>query len=394
MIGETGSLGCLATRLDRKGVRKMTLDELRLQIDQIDQQLKELFLRRMDIAEAVAESKMQTGDKILKPEREKEIISRLTADVQDDLKPSYGIFLSKLMEVSRTRQYRKLLELGAEFKLDYDEVVHTVSKVAYQGIPCSYSEHAAGCLFPEAMRISFETFEDVFLSIGKGDVQAGVLPLENTTAGGVYEVYDLLVKHNLYINACEIVPVNHCLAALEGADITDIKEVYSHPQAIAQSAEFIRARGITARESSNTAVAAKEVADRKDKSCGAICSAKAAEQYGLSVLAEGINHNKENATKFVAVSKQLIVEEDHDKLAVVFACPHRSGSLAGVLGIFGDYGVNLTEIHSRPDGKSPWEYLFYVDFTGNLKDEHIRALLFQLTEELPYVKIIGSYRSK
>jgi chorismate mutase/prephenate dehydratase len=155
----------------------------------------------------------------------------------------------------------------------------------------------------------------------------------------------------------------------------------------------LKEHGIAARESSNTAVAAKDVAAFKDRSIGAVCSREAAERYGLDVLAAGISHNKENATKFVAVSGQLIVKENHDRIAVVFACPHRSGSLAGVLGIFGDYGVNLTEIHSRPDGKNPWEYIFYVDFTGNLKDKTIKALLYQLYEELPFVKIIGSYES-
>lgn len=371
----------------------MTLNELRHRIDEIDLQMKELFLKRMDIAEAVAENKLQTGDKILKPQREKEIINQLTEDVQDDLKAPYGIFISKLMEVSRTRQYRKLLKLGAKFQLNYTEAALAIHEAVYQGLPCSYSEKAVKSLFPDAHTSAVDTFEDVFLSISGDKVQAGVVPLENTTAGGVYEVYDLLVKHDLYINACEIIRVNHCLAALKGAVLSDIETVYSHPQAIAQSAEFLKSRGIVTRESSNTAVAAKEIFERNDINCGAVCSVQAAEFYGLSVLAEGINHNKENATKFVAVSKQLIVENDHDRIAVVFACPHRSGSLAGVLGIFGDYGVNLTEIHSRPDGKSPWEYLFYVDFTGNLKNEHIRALLFQLTEELPFVKIIGSYKS-
>ena len=145
---------------------------------------------------------------------------------------------------------------------------------------------------------------------------------------------------------------------------------------------------------SNTAIAAKDVSERKEIRTGAICSREAAERYNLIILLERINHNKDNATRFAAVSKQLTVQENHDKIAVVFACPHRTGSLAGVLGIFTDYGVNLTEIHSRPDGKKPWEYIFYVDFTGNLKEERIRAMFYQLTEELPFVKIIGSYKSK
>lgn len=371
----------------------MTLSDLRNKIDKIDLEIKELFLQRMKVAEEVAECKSRTGDKILKPEREDEIIERLTDGMDDEMKLAYASFIKKVMEVSRTFQYRRLLELGAVFKPEFREEEPVVKEACYQGLPGSYSELAAGNIFPDAECSSVETFEDVFLTIGGGKAQAGVVPLENTTAGSVYEVYDLLMKHDLYINYSEIVKVDHCLAAIQGAVLENIKEVHSHPQAIAQSSEFLKQKGIAARESSNTAVAAKYVAESGDKSKGAICSREAAERYNLDILLEGINHNKENATKFVAVSKNLVVKDNHDRIAIVFACPHRSGSLAGVLGIFGDYGVNLTEIHSRPDGKNPWSYLFYVDFTGNLKDERIRALFYQLFEELPFVKIIGSYRS-
>lgn len=372
----------------------MTLSELRTKIDEIDLKIKELFLLRMKVAEEVAESKRKTGDKILKTEREDEVVQQLTADMDGDLKSAFTSFIKKVMEVSRTFQYRKMLELGVPFKLDFQEEDPIIEKVSYQGLPGSYSELAAGNIFSDAESSPVDTFEAVFLSISNGKTQAGVVPLENTTAGGVYEVYDLLLAHDLYINFSDIVKVDHCLAAIKGAGLQDIKEVYSHPQAIAQSAEFLKKHGIAAKDSSNTAVAAKDVAARKDISNAAICSREAAERYGLNILLEGINHNKENATKFVAVSKQLVVKENHDRIAIVFACPHRSGSLASVLGIFGDYGVNLTEIHSRPDGKNSWEYLFYVDFTGNLKDGRIRALFYQLYEELPFVKIIGSYKSK
>lgn len=371
----------------------MMLNDLRDRIDEIDLQIKGLFLQRMQVAEEVAECKSRTGDKILKPKREDEVIERLTADMDGERKLSYASFIRKVMEVSRTFQYRRLLELGAGFSPEFLEEEPPVEEVCYQGLPGSYSELAAGSIFPVAECSSVATFEDVFLAIGEGKAQAGVVPLENTTAGSVYEVYDLLMKHDLYINYSEIVKVDHCLAAVKDAVLEDIKEVYSHPQAIAQSVEFLKQRGIAAKESSNTAVAAKYVAESGDKSHGAICSREAAERYELEILLEGVNHNKENATKFVAVSKNLVVKENHDRIAIVFACPHRSGSLAGVLGIFGDYGVNLTEIHSRPDGKNPWSYLFYVDFTGNLRDDRIRALFYQLTEELPFVKIIGSYRS-
>ncbi len=372
----------------------MTLSDLRKKIDEIDLKIKDLFLQRMNVAEEVAEIKSKTGDKILKPEREEELIRNLTAGLDKERGLSYTSFLKKVMEVSRTFQYRRMLELGAEFQLRFQEDVPFLKYVCYPGLPGSYSEAAAASLFPDAELRSVGTFEDVFLNICDGTAQAGVVPLTNNTAGGVYEVYDLLLKHDLYINFSDIIRVDHCLAAIRGASLEDIREIRSHPQAIAQCEEFLKKHRIIARESSNTAVAAKEAAALMEKSTGAVCSSEAAERYGLNVLLEGISHNKENATKFVAVSRHLIAMEEHDRIAVVFACPHRSGSLAGVLGIFGDYGVNLTEIHSRPDVKKPWEYLFYVDFTGNLKDRRIKALLYQLYEELPFIKIIGSYESR
>lgn len=372
----------------------MTLDELRKRIDRIDLEIRKLFLQRMNVTEEIAENKSKTGDKILKPEREAEVIRRLAGDMEGAMKFAYSSFLKKIMEVSRTFQYRKMLELGADFRLDFREDEPAVERVCYQGLPGSYSEMAAGNIFPGSAVTPVDTFEDVFLNIKDGSARAGVVPLENTTAGGIYEVYDLLLKYDLYINHTDIVKVDHCLAAVPGAALEDIKEVCSHPQAIAQSAEFLRRHGIVAKESRNTAVAAKDVAESKDKSRGAVCSKEAARRYGLEILKKGINHNKENATKFAGVSGQLIVKDAHNRTTAVFACAHRSGSLAAVLGIFGDYGVNLTEIHSRPDGKNPWEYLFYVDFAGNLKDKGIRALLYQLYEELPFVKIVGSYKSK
>ena len=372
----------------------MMLNKLREEIDQIDLQLKELFEQRMKVSEKVAACKAQTGDKILKHEREVQVITQLTKGMEEELKLEFTSFIKKMMEVSRTHQYRKLLKINNKFQLAYSKEEPSINKVCYQGLPCSYSEIAAVNLFDHCENYSVTTFEDVFLEINRGNADIGIVPLENTTAGSINEVYDLLVKYHLFINYSYITKVEHCLAGIKEAVLENIKEVYSHPQAISQSIEFLKARGMIAKESSNTAVAAKFISEQENPSYGAVCSKEAADRYGLRILEEGINHNKENATKFVAISKKLLVKENHNRITMVFACPHRSGSLASVLGIFGDYGVNLTEIHSRPDGKNPWEYLFYVDFTGNLMDENIKALFFQLEEELPFMKILGSYESK
>lgn len=371
----------------------MTLDDLRLEIDKIDLQLKELFKKRMSISEKVAEIKSKTGDKILKPQREVQVIDKLTEDIPLDLKLEYISFIKKIMEVSRTFQYRKTLKLGTDFEIRCVHHEPELDKICYQGLPSSYSELTTNNMFPGHDTYHVDTFEEVFLEVNQGNAQIGIVPLENTTAGNIDEVYDLLLQYDLYINYSCVTKVEHCLAAIEGATLEGIKEVYSHPQAIAQSREFLKDHNIHPIQSRNTAVAASYVAEQNSLTMGAICSKEAADRYGLVVIAEGINHNKQNATKFVAISKDLICNKNHNKIGIVFACPHRSGSLASVLGIFADHGVNLTEIHSRPDGKKSWEYLFYVDFTGNLMSEGIKALIYQLTEELPFIKILGSYES-
>ncbi|WP_027398317.1 bifunctional chorismate mutase/prephenate dehydratase [Anaerovorax odorimutans] len=372
----------------------MMLDDVRKEINDLDLKLKDLFLKRMEVSGKVAEIKSKNGDKILKPEREIQIIENLTKDMEEEYKLEYLFFIKNIIEVSRTYQYRKLLNLGMDFKINCVSEEPRVDKVCYQGLPCSYSEITTNIMFPDVEAFNVDTFENVFAEVNKGNAQTGIVPLENTTAGNINEVYDLLLKYDLYINYSCITKVDHCLAALNGAKVECIKKVYSHPQGIEQSKEFLKEHKMTPIISSNTAVAANFVANQKSLEVGAVCSKEAATRYGLTILADAINHNKENATKFIAVSKKLICNKNHNKIAIVFACDNKSGSLASVLGIFAQHGINLTEIHSRPDGKTSWEYLFYVDFTGNLMQNNIKALLFQLTEELPFLKILGSYESE
>ncbi|MEG2200259.1 MAG: prephenate dehydratase domain-containing protein, partial [Anaerovorax sp.] len=350
------------------------------------------FKKRMRLSEKVAAEKFQRGDAVFKPEREEFVIENLTEGMEEPLKVEYTSFLKKVMEISRTRQYKKLIQQGKEFPVNFLEKCQPVSTVCYQGLEGSYSAKTAKMGFPDAKLHHVVSFEAVFSQVSQGNCEMGIVPLENTTAGNINEVYDLLLKYDLYINFIKISHICHCLLGLPEAKMKDIRTVYSHPQALSQCGEFIKHHHLEQHQATNTAVAAKFVSHQEDVSAAAIGSEEAAQLYGMKILAYEINHNKENATKFIAVSKNLIVEESFNKISIVFSCPHKSGSLASVLSIFSDYGVNLTEIHSRPDGKSPWKYLFYVDFPGNLKEKHIQALIFQLGEELPFIKILGNYQ--
>ena len=217
------------------------------------------------------------------------------------------------------------------------------------------------------------------------------MPVENTTAGTVSEVYDLLLDYDLSINRSYIKKISHCLAAVPGTKLEDVKRVCSHPHALPQCHSFISAHDLEAIEVANTAIAAQNVQKKGDKSLAAICSQEAAVRYGLDILAEGINDMQHNETRFIAVSRTLTCQPEDNRIEIAFHIPNASGTLITVLDTIAHYGIDMTEIHSRPLKDSPWCYVFYVDFTGNMRDHAVQSLLYQLHEELPYIKVIGSY---
>lgn len=370
----------------------MTLEEIRKEIDQVDSQMKALFLRRRKAAQEVAKVKAQTHDKVLKPDREQAMLDRLGADLSGQERAEYCSFLRKLVALSRKCQYHQLLALEGQQAVDYLPELPPIRKVCYQGLPASYSEASTMDLYPEVPREPMATFEEMCRRVAAGEFDAGVLPLENSTAGTVNEVYDLLIQYGLHICASNAQKVDHCLAGCPGSTLEDLASVHSHPQALLQCSKFLSQHGLQGVAAANTAVAAKLIAAQKDTSAGVICSVRAAKLYGLTILQEGISNNPQNTTRFVAVTPNIVAEEDHNRVSLCFQCPHKSGSLASVLDIFADWGANLTEIHSRPDGQNPWNYLFYVDFTGNLRHSDTQALLFQLKEELPYLHVLGCCR--
>lgn len=266
-----------------------------------------------------------------------------------------------------------------------------INTVCYQGLPYSYSEFAAKSLFKDKNLSYKETFEDVFKDVYEGEADIGVIPVENSTAGYVNEVYDLLLSYDLYINYSYIKKVNHCLAGIKDAAFHEIKEVYSHPQALMQCKDYIKKNEFQPKNEINTAVAAKKIFELNLKSVACICSAEAAENYGLKIFEKDINP-RQNYTRFGAVSKYLQTSEDHNRVSIVFSVPHEVGTLHKVLSLFLHYNVNLSSIYSRPDLKSPWKYLFYMDFEGNILTTEIKTILDRLKKDLPYMKVLGSFQ--
>lgn len=376
----------------------MSLDEIRQQIDSIDQELLSLFKKRMDCAKQVGEYKKQNHMPILNETREQEII-----DTIGEQGGEYGyaaqLLFSNILELSRALQHgivgsgkalRQLVETA-------DTSVNTLSadlKIACQGIKGANAHQAVSTLFPNAHPVFYKSFSDVFSSIEKGETDYGVLPVENSSAGSVTDVYDLLLKHRFFITSSLNLHIEHCLCALPQCTLADIEEVWSHPQALAQCSHYIAEHSLLPVTSPNTAIAALDIKNEKRLNCAAICSKQAAKEYGLAVLLENFQNSAKNSTRFIVISKKPFIPSDADKISVCFSLPHVTGSLYSVLCRFSSGGLNLTKIESRPKADAPFEYLFYLDFTGNIRNEHVLTLMCALSEELPEFSFLGNYKEQ
>jgi prephenate dehydratase len=263
--------------------------------------------------------------------------------------------------------------------------------IAFQGERGAYSEDAVLSLYPDADPKPFRTLAEVFESVESGAVERGVAPVENSQAGSINETYDLLLKHGLLITAEHHLEVVHCLLALPGQSLTDIKQVYSHPQALAQCAEYLRALGVEIVATYDTAGSARLISEKKMMGCAAVASERAGQVYGLAVLARRIQTNPYNFTRFLAIARESEPPVDGCKTSVVFAVKNTPGSLYKALGAFATRGINLNKIESRPARSQPWQYVFYVDFDGHVEDATCRAALSDLLFVTTFLKILGSY---
>ncbi len=265
------------------------------------------------------------------------------------------------------------------------------AKIAYQGIKGANSHDAALKLFPGSELKDYPGFADVFEAVESGECAFGILPVENSTAGSVSTVFDLILKYRFYIVKVLGLPIDHCLAGLRQAEFSDIEKVISHPQALSQCAEYTEKHGFQTFSWSNTAVAARDTAKEKRINLAAICSPNAAKEYGLKILDNHIQDNPYNSTRFIVISKKLFIDENANKVSLCFSLPHESGSLYAMLGRFNDLGLNLTKIESRPIPGKEFRYLFYLDFTGSVKSEGLTQLLCGLCVEVPEFSFLGNY---
>ena len=263
--------------------------------------------------------------------------------------------------------------------------------VAYQGEAGAFSEEGALALFPQAERLAFKSIRKVFEAVEVGRVAAGLVPLDNSQAGSINETYDLFLRHGLHLVGETVVRVDHCLIALPGSQIDELTEVMSHPQAIAQCEEFLSALEVTVRAEYNTAGAAKRIADERLDGVAAIASARAAELYGLEVLAERIQTYPDNYTRFGVLSRSPDPLGEPDKTSLVFGVGHVAGSLFRCLGAFAERHLSLTKLESRPRPGRPWEYVFYVDVDAPAARAEMVDALAALSEHATFTRVLGTY---
>ncbi len=372
-----------------------TFDELLLpvrnDIDRIDWQLLRLFIERMRCSERVAEIKRAAGIPVLNAAREQVILDRVRGEAGEYGDSAVALY-SAIMSISRARQHT-MLESGGELRsLERDSPRARMEnpRIICQGAPGAYSHSAALRLFPAQKPVFLSGFRDVFEAVKKGDGDYGVVPVENSDAGSVSEVYDLIIRHRMFIVGAADIPVRHCLCRARGTG--EVKKVISKQEALMQCTAYLEEHEIPGEAYSNTAAAARYIAENRPEGVGAVCSADAAQVYGLEILAEDIQNTDNNCTRFVVIAREAVLPEDADKISLCFSLPHTTGSLYRTLERFALNGLNLTKIESRPIPGRNFEYDFYLDFTGNIHDARTLALICALSGEMPRFSFLGNYK--
>ncbi|MBQ4557194.1 MAG: chorismate mutase [Clostridia bacterium] len=375
----------------------MDMKEIRQKIDSLDDTIKAAFEERMELCANMAAYKKANGLPVFHPAREREIVARLTADMDDSMATYTKVLYSTLFEVSRSLQSKRIYEGGKlsetikAAEKTTAPTLPTTCTVACQGTEGANSQLAAEKLFSIPNIMFMTNFEDVFHAVATGLCRYGILPISNSLRGSVTEVYDLMKKHKFYIVKSIKLRVEHTLAAKRGTQLENIKEVFSHPQAIGQCSMFLEKLGIKVTECKNTAVAARMVAESGRDDVAAICNPACAALYNLSVVSDQIANNDNNYTRFICISKELEVYPGANKTSIMFTLPHVPGSLFSIIAKFAALGVNFSKIESRPIPGKDFEYMFYLDFDAPISAEGLLETLDVFDAEYEGGTFLGCY---
>ena len=376
----------------------MDLSQLRNEIDAIDSELVRLFGKRMEIAAQVADYKKENGLPIYVPAREREILKDVAEKAGPEMANYTRVLYSLLFELSRSYQSKRNSDVTQLYKLITDSLENTpklfpqAPMVACQGVEGAYAQIACEKIFKSPFIMYFKNFDGIFTAIEQGLCQYGILPIENSTAGSVKKVYDLMIHHNFSIVRTFRLKIDHNLLANPGTSVSSITEIYSHEQAINQCSEYLKqfpnAKIIPVE---NTAVAASIVAKSGRKDVAAISSRSCEELYGLSCLASNIQDEGNNRTRFICISKNLEIYPGADKTSIMMILPHKPGALYKVLARMYVLGINVIKLESRPIPDRDFEFMFYFDLETSVYSDEFVQLMCELDELCEEFKYLGSY---
>ena len=376
----------------------MDLKNLRMEMDKIDDELVHLFGKRMDVAAQIADYKKQHNLPILAPSREREKLQDVAAKAGPDMANYTRVLYSMLFELSRSYQSKRNGELSQLYHNITNAIENTpklfpqAPMVACQGVEGAYSQIACEKVFKNPFILYFKNFEAVFSAIEQGMCQYGILPIENSTAGSVKKIYDLMIKHNFSIVRTFRLKIDHNLLVNPGTKLGEIKEIYSHEQALNQCGDFIHSlSGVTVVPVSNTAVAADMVAKSGRKDVAALSSRACAELYGLECLISSVQDKGNNRTRFICISKNLEIYPGSDKTSIMMVLNHKPGALYKVLARLYTLGINVTKLESRPIPDREFEFMFYFDLETSIYSEEFVQLMCELDELCEEFKYLGSY---
>ena len=380
----------------------MELKDIRNQIDSIDDKIADLYQERMNLVKKVSQAKKQSGKATFDPDREKNILLRVADRVHEDLQVYLKRVFEAMFETSKayqttvadihsgiTEQINKALEKG-ELKFP------ARAKVACQGVQGAYSGIAGDRMFELADITYFKNFDGVFQAVEKGFCKYGVLPIENSSAGSVNQVYDLMKAHKFYIVKSLRLSINHNLVVNKDTQLQDIKEIFSHEQALSQCKKYLeKFPFVKITACPNTAVASKMLAESGRKDAAAISSRECADIYGLKILETNVQDSDNNYTRFILIAKDMEFYAGANKISIMTTLPQNSpGSLNKLLSKFANLGVNLTKLESRPLVSSSFEFMFYFDFECDVKDKGVQNLLAELDNSTEQFTFLGAYSEK
>lgn len=367
------------------------LEKHRKEINSIDKEMINLFEKRMQCVKKIAQEKLKINKPVLDPDREKRVIENALHILSDKSLEKYTTeFLNDLMEVSK-RMQADLIPIKpthTSLKLQKGE------RVGYQGAKGSYTQQALKRVYGENIKPeAFENLDSLFKAVSTGKISSAVVPYENSSTGGVNAVTDLMRKHGLYIKAETEIPIQHCLLGVENATQSDIKYVYSHPQGLSQCSDFFNDNpNVIECSYSNTAFAARDVANWNDIQKAAIASPECARIYGLYIIKDNIHNNNRNKTRFIVISRDAGTVDGAVKTSILFTSNHKPGALFKILEAFYKADINITRIESRPNPERSFEYFFYLDFMGSVTDQKVVNALEGARQNCGMFKIMGSYK--